>query len=34
MSKFLSVDLRIRVLAALFAGVTPREAADLFGVSQ
>src|SRR3954454_15274979 len=33
MSKALSVDLRVRVLAAVSAGATHREAADRFGVS-
>ena len=33
MSKALSVDLRVRVLAAVAAGATHREAADRFGVS-
>ncbi len=33
MSKALSVDLRIRVLAAVTAGATHREAAARFGVS-
>lgn len=33
MSKALSVDLRVRVLAAVSAGATHREAAERFGVS-
>ena len=33
MSKALSLDLRVRVLAAVQAGATHREAADRFGVS-
>ena len=33
MSKALSLDLRVRVLAAVRAGATHREAADRFGVS-
>ncbi len=33
MSRALSVDLRIRVLGAVAAGATHREAADRFGVS-
>ena len=33
MSKALSVDLRVRVLAAVGAGATHREAAERFGVS-
>jgi transposase len=33
MSKALSVDLRIRVLAAVSSGATHREAAERFGVS-
>ena len=33
MSKALSVDLRVRVLAAVAAGATHREAAERFGVS-
>lgn len=33
MSRALSVDLRVRVLAAVCAGVTHREAAGRFGVS-
>jgi transposase len=33
MSKALSVDLRVRVLSAVAAGATHREAADRFGVS-
>ena len=33
MSKALSVDLRVRVLMAVAAGATHREAADRFGVS-
>lgn len=33
MSRALSVDLRIRVLAAVSAGATHREAAERFGVS-
>ena len=33
MSRALSFDLRVRVLAAVRAGATPREAADRFGVS-
>ena len=33
MSKCLSVDLRIRVLAAVSGGATHREAAERFGVS-
>jgi transposase len=33
MSKALSVDLRVRVLGAVAAGATHREAADRFGVS-
>lgn len=33
MSKFLSVDLRIRGLAAVSGGATHREAAERFGVS-
>jgi transposase len=33
MSKALSLDLRIRVLAAVHAGATHREAAERFGVS-
>lgn len=33
MSKALSLDLRVRVLAAVAAGATHREAADRFGVS-
>jgi transposase len=33
MSKALSLDLRVRVLAAVHAGATHRQAADRFGVS-
>jgi transposase len=33
MSRALSVDLRVRVLGAVSAGATHREAADRFGVS-
>ncbi|MEM6971342.1 MAG: helix-turn-helix domain-containing protein, partial [Pseudomonadota bacterium] len=33
MSKALSVDLRIRVLAAVEAGASHRQAAERFGVS-
>lgn len=33
MSKALSVDLRVRVLAAVAAGLTHRQAGDRFGVS-
>jgi transposase len=33
MSKALSVDLRVRVLAAVSSGATHREAAERFGVS-
>jgi transposase len=33
MSRALSVDLRVRVLAAVSAGASHREAADRFGVS-
>jgi transposase len=33
MSRALSVDLRVRVLGAVAAGATHREAADRFGVS-
>ena len=33
MSRALSVDLRVRVLGAVLAGATHREAADRFGVS-
>lgn len=33
MSRMLSVDLRVRVLRAVAAGATHREAADRFGVS-
>jgi transposase len=33
MSKALSVDLRIRVLAAVLDGASHREAAERFGVS-
>lgn len=33
MSKALSIDLRVRVLAAVSAGATHREAAERFGVS-
>jgi transposase len=33
MSKALSVDLRVRVLSAVAAGATHREAAERFGVS-
>ena len=33
MSKALSIDLRVRVLAAVGAGATHREAAERFGVS-
>src|SRR5271155_1698429 len=33
MSKALSLDLRVRVLAAVRAGATHREAAERFGVS-
>lgn len=33
MSKALSVDLRVRVLAAVAAGATHRQAAERFGVS-
>lgn len=33
MSKALSVDLRVRVLAAVAAGLTHREAGERFGVS-
>lgn len=33
MSKALSVDQRVRVLAAVCAGATHREAAERFGVS-
>lgn len=33
MSKALSVDLRVRVLAAVAAGASHREAAERFGVS-
>ena len=33
MSKALSVDLRVRVVAAVAAGATHREAAERFGVS-
>jgi len=33
MSKALSVDLRVRVLAAVCSGATHREAAERFGVS-
>jgi transposase len=33
MSKALSVDLRVRVLAAVAAGLTHRQAAERFGVS-
>jgi transposase len=33
MSKALSLDLRVRVLAAVHAGATHREAAERFGVS-
>src|SRR5580698_9559077 len=33
MSKALSIDLRVRVLAAVHAGATHREAAERFGVS-
>ncbi|MFM8745311.1 MAG: IS630 family transposase, partial [Aestuariivirga sp.] len=33
MSKALSLDLRVRVLAAVEAGATHREAGERFGVS-
>lgn len=33
MSKALSLDLRVRVLAAVASGATHREAAERFGVS-
>ena len=33
MSRALSVDLQVRVLGAVSAGATHREAADRFGVS-